>query len=1061
MTSHVLPEEPSPVWDSSFATPDDFLVPSPVWDASLQRGKILEHACDAVGVVDGIRLGLIAEPLVAAEGKATLQSVRLQRLRGSDPATAGTRPLPPLDPTLVRVEVGGVELSPRMEAVGRAGLRLLVPEPTSPTSLRVTYGTGAHAVLLTTTLQPPRHYDVHVVQHSHLDIGYTDRQHVVRAQHLGYLDDVLRLVRDTDGLSEAAQFRWNEEALFSVADWFACRPAARQREFLDRVAQGRISLSAMPFNLHTEMCSTDELHELLRPALTMKQRHGVVFRSAMQTDVPGHVVGLPDALSQFGVQYLSVAHNWAGRSNPDGLGQMAMPRLFRWRGPEGGEVVVWRTDTPHGLAYMEGPMVGLHESYDVTSDVFGAYLASLGTRPYPLPVGSIFGWLDGGADVNERPPFAWDVLHLRTHGRWSDNAGPSRAVSDIVEEWNRRWLYPRLRVSTNEAFFDDALSRLGDVIPTYTGDWNDWWAHGVGSATAPVGLARQAQNDLADAQTLGAAARLLGPAAADSPVVQPDQGYRQLALWDEHTWGASNSWEHADHGSSAGEHQWAWKVARAYAAVDESDRALQLSREALAATLPRHPDALLSVYAFNVASATRTDELEMFLPAGLVPLTQAVALVDARSGATLAHTERLEEAGSRALGRYLTCRVTDVPSVGFVRLDLTHAEAAPAPAVALVDPTHLENEFLAVTIDLSTGTLSSVVDRTTGRELVSARSPFGLNHYVYDRYSTIGRSNHNSSKFADVGNLALISSRDVGGPAGVVSATADARGQQVVLRQQVVGAEWLEVTYRLPAGVAHLEITNRLSKNSTWDKESAFFAFPFASDQPRVLEESAGGLTGPGVEQVPGGAEYMRAIRHFVSLEDADGAIGWATAEAPLIQVGNLALPYVPFPPTLPRTEPGTVFSWVHNNIWDTNFPVEQSFETDLRYRVAAADGDGPALAARTAASLVQPLRAVLAEMPADQPPAEASLFGSSDQRVQLVGLQHQADDRVLVRLRSNAPEGLSAAIRLPADVTGAASSSYLGEAGDPLRIVDGAVQLTFQGSGVQAMLLTLANAPG
>lgn len=977
MTSHVLPEEPSPVWDSSFATSENFLVPSPVWDASLQRGKILEHACDAIAVLDGTRIGLIAEPLVAADGGGTVQSVRLQRLSGSDSSTVEVRPVPPLDPALVSVELGGVKLSPRIETVGRAGLRLLVPEVTSPTPLRVTYRGGDHSVVLTATLAPPRHYEVHVVQHSHLDIGYTDRQHVVRAQHLGYLDEVLRLVRDTDGLSEAARFRWNEEALFSVVDWFANRPEPRRREFLERVAQGRISLSAMPFNLHSEMCSTDELHELLRPALTMQQHHGVSFRSAMQTDVPGHVVGLPDALSQLGVRYLSVAHNWAGRSNPDGVGQMTMPRMFRWRGPEGGEVVVWRTDTPHGLAYMEGPMVGLHESYDVTSEIFGAYLASLGTRPYPLPVGSIFGWLDGGADVGERPPYAWDVLHLRTHGRWSDNAGPSRAVSDIVEEWNSRWLFPHLRVSTNEAFFDDAVGRLGEVIPTYTGDWNDWWAHGVGSATAPVGLARQAQNDLADAQTLGAAARLLDPTAAASPVVAPDEGYRQLALWDEHTWGASNSWEHTDHGSSAGEHQWAWKVARAYAAVDESDRALQLSRQALAAGLPRHPDALVSVYAFNVTGATRTDELELFLPAGLVPLDQPVALVDARSGSTLAHTERTEDAGSRALGRYLTCRVGDVPSVGFVRLDLVGAEVGPARAAALADPTHLENDFLAVTVDLSTGTLSSVVDRITGRELVSAASPFGLNHYVYDRYSTIGRSNHNSSKFADSGNLALISSREVGGPAGVVSATADARGQQVVLRQQVVGAEWLEVTYRLPTGLAHLEITNRLKKASTWDKESAFFAFPFASKEPTVVEESAGGLTGPGLEQVPGGAEYMRAIRHFVGLQDRDGAVGWATAEAPLIQVGNLALPYVPFPSTLPRTEPGTVFSWVHNNIWDTNFPGEQSFETDLRYRIAAGSGDAATLAARTAASLVQPLRAVLAESTADRPPAEVSCSAS------------------------------------------------------------------------------------
>ena len=73
-------------------------------------------------------------------------------------------------------------------------------------------------------------------------------------------------------------------------------------------------------------------------------------------------------------------------------------------------------------------------------------------------------------------------------------------------------------------------------------------------------------------------------------------------------------------------------------------------------------------------------------------------------------------------------------------------------------------------VDLATGTLSSIVDKATGRELVNPDAALGFNHYVYDRYATVGQSNHNSSKFADIGNLALISSRDVGGPAAVVEA---------------------------------------------------------------------------------------------------------------------------------------------------------------------------------------------------------------------------------------------------------------------------------------------------
>ena len=141
----------------------------------------------------------------------------------------------------------------RGEPVGAGGLRLLVPEVDGPTELVVSVADPA--VELATVLHRPRHYDVHLIQHSHYDIGYTDRQHVVRAQHIDYLDAALRLMRDTDSLGEAARFRWNEEALYAVTEWLANRPTSRHAELLERIRENRISLSAMPFNLHTEMCS--------------------------------------------------------------------------------------------------------------------------------------------------------------------------------------------------------------------------------------------------------------------------------------------------------------------------------------------------------------------------------------------------------------------------------------------------------------------------------------------------------------------------------------------------------------------------------------------------------------------------------------------------------------------------------------------------------------------------------------------------------------------------------------------------------------------------------------
>ena len=120
----------------------------------------------------------------------------------------------------------------------------------------------------------------------------------------------------------------------AVTEWLASRPrVGRVRS--ERVREGRIELSAMPFNLHTEACSTDELFELLARRPRRGRHWGCRWSAAMQTDVPGAVGGLPDALGEAGVRYLAVAHNWAGRSVPHLAGRAALPRLFRWRGPAG------------------------------------------------------------------------------------------------------------------------------------------------------------------------------------------------------------------------------------------------------------------------------------------------------------------------------------------------------------------------------------------------------------------------------------------------------------------------------------------------------------------------------------------------------------------------------------------------------------------------------------------------------------------------------------------------------------------------------------------------------
>ena len=128
-------------------------------------------------------------------------------------------------------------------------------------------------------------------------------------------------------------------------------------------------------------------------------------------------------------------------------------------------------------------------------------------------------------------------------------------------------------------------------------------------------------------------------------------------------------------------------------------------------------------------------------------------------------------------------------------------------------------------------------------------------------------------------------------------------------------------------------------KDRTVDKQSVFFAFPFAAGAPELVYELPGLGTSASSPTVPGCPRHMRAVRHWVALAEQTGTTAWATLDAPLVQFGDIHSPYSPFPGTLrlDEPEPGTIYSWALNNIWDTNFPTEQGGEMSFRYAVTSS----------------------------------------------------------------------------------------------------------------------------
>jgi len=363
----------------------------------------------------------------------------------------------------------------------------------------------------------------------------------------------------------------------------------------------------------------------------------------------------------------------------------------------------------------------------------------------------------------------------------------------------------------------------------------------------------------------------------------------------------------------------------------------------------------------------------------------------------------------------------DVPPYGYARYELVdesrEASSDSDTRRDLVDPV-IENDHYRLQFDPLEGLVSRLLDKDSGQDLVNADAPFGFNQYIYDRYATAPHVNHLSGRIQAT-DLSLLAKRSVARYGVVTERSSTPVWDRMTLRLDGEGVDFLETTFRLLHGVKRLDIENRVCKIGTPQKESVFFAFPFNIDEPSITYEITGGVSSPDAPHVPGSANHMRAIRHWVSLESPATKIAWTTMEAPLVQFGNLHLPYVPFPKTIDSylADPATIYSWALNNIWDTNFPPQQQGEMAFRYSICTGNSVGASeLGMKTATALATPLVGILSAPAAEgNLPARGSFCIVDRTDVEIVSLApSRRGHDLVVLLQSFAPTTVNVRASFP-----------------------------------------------
>ena len=416
-------------------------------------------------------------------------------------------------------------------------------------------------------------------------------------------------------------------------------------------------------------------------------------------------------------------------------------------------------------------------------------------------------------------------------------------------------------MATNADFYHAAQERLGDRIDTYAGDWTDWWADGLGSAARVGRLNRRAQAAVRSAQT----------AARHRPTAWPHRhrgrgggdrrGLRDLALFDEHTWGAAEPWEDRLEGWWSGPRQWQTKSGYAIRAMERSDELIESGMERLVAQVASRHGAGAVIVVVNPTMYPRTDIVRTFVQASQFLPAQGFGVIDLERGErvpSVAGVPDRDRDRRRSRGRDLALLAADVPPFGYRVFGLVDEPEEAGPADAQRDAAGdnvitMGNEFYELSYDLAEGCIASIVDRRTGRALVAADSIFGFGQYVYDRYSTAPRFNHLSSKI-EAFQLELLGERAVARHAALIERSSTVLAERLTVRLAAPGTNWLDVTVTLPRGIDRVDLEYRLSKPDEEEKESAYLAFPFQVARSGLRAEITGGVYEPDAPRVPGSA---------------------------------------------------------------------------------------------------------------------------------------------------------------------------------------------------------------
>ncbi len=841
-----------------------------------------------------------------------------------------------------------------------------------------------------TTIHPARKWTIFVVPHTHLDVGYTDYQGKVAEIQPRVLTQAAQLIKEHPDFRFSMDGSWNLEQLLNT------RSESKQREIIDLIRSGKMAMPAQYCNLLTGYASLETLYRSLYFSKAYSDHLKIPFEYANITDVPTYSGSYPSVLASSGVKY------WVAAANNDRAPVFAYDHWnetspFWWIGPDDQRVLFW-----YSRHYMQvQTLFGLPPQLDAVRESLPIYLQAYSKPTYKPDVALIYG-----SQVENTDLF------------------PSTAT--FATDWNKAYAYPKLNYSTFPDFFHYVEEHYSKDLPTFKGDGGGYWEDGIGSDAFYAAEDRRNQNRALSAEILSRVTHSVDPDLS-SPTGLLTDIWRNIVLFSEHTWLSYNSVSQP--GEEESVKQLKVKDDRAAAASLEVQDLMNRSLSQLADEIhiPAH-----TLVVFNSLNWRRDAMVETDLLEGprLTDLTtnQDVPLQILYTKEKYFHV--------RFLAR-------DLPPVGYKCFRIE--PSAGQDSASETDSQTIESPFYRLEVDAASGSLRSIFDKQLNKELVDSASPYRFGQYLYVTGGDGDTQMINPFPALPPGQLEVHPAAN----GKILGVKKMPWGTSIRMQSSDVNTPDIESEVLLFNDSKKIGFRYRVKKDYTEKKEGVYFAFPVAVKKPEFWYANQQGWVNPAKDLMKGGSMEWFNVQQWMAVQDSGLAVGIVPVDASLASFGDINRGKWPgvFEP-----KSGTIFSYVMNNYWHTNYRAGQGGDFTFSYALtSAASVDGHALsrfgweAMRPAEvdTVVEQDKAGNPERPL--PPAGANFIETSGDDVGLITWKAAEDGKgEILRLQETAGKDADVKVRFPrAEISAAKRCSGVEADGGPLPVEGGVMTVT------------------